>query len=93
MPVFAEELSVQQYTHGKPTTTAQFSTIPDIRKLFLVAPTQENLAGRLQTLLRHRVPRYKKSRRHRKKKSKGYRRRRPRRRTRRKRGRRKTRRK
>jgi len=94
MPVFAKEQSVQRtYTHRKPMTTARFSTIPDIRKLFLVAPTQENLARRLQTLLHHRVSRYKKSRRYRKKKSKGHQRHRPRRRTRRKRGRRKTRRK
>ena len=66
MPVFAEKLSLQQ-TYVPRKAAAQFSTIPDIRKLFLVAPTQENLAGRLQTLLRGRVPRYKKSRRHRKK--------------------------
>ena len=92
MPVFAEKLSLQQ-TYVPRKAAAQFSTIPDIRKLFLVAPTQENLAGRLQTLLRGRIPRYKKSRRHRKKMSKGYRRRRPHRRTRRKRRRRKTRRK
>ena len=73
MPVFAENVSIQRtYADGKHLggfqkaagRKAKFFAIPDIRELFLVSPTRENLAGRLQSLLRRHTQKHKKRRRH-----------------------------